>query len=94
MSVKRNSQQDATQHALRLVLAAAEEDWTTYKALCAEVDKRNARFARDVILGMTVISANAIKTAHPDSWNAFLRLNIHDVELDPAQWGTDTKDDK
>ena len=87
MSIKRNSPQDATQHALKLVLAAAEDDWTTWKALCAEVDKRHVRFARDVILGMTVISANAVKQAHPDTWNAFLRLNIHDVELSPEQWG-------
>jgi hypothetical protein len=92
MTIKRNSQQDATQHALKLILAAAEEDWPTYKALCREVDKRRGNFARDVILAMTVTAANAVKTAQPDTWNAFLRLNIHDVELDPSQWGTDTKD--
>ncbi|UVJ40247.1 hypothetical protein [Arthrobacter sp. CJ23] len=94
MTIKRNTPQDATQHALKLVLAAAEEDWPTYKALCVDVNRRNVRFAGDVILAMTVISANAVKTAHPDSWNAFLRLNIHDVDIDPAQWGPDTKDNK
>lgn len=94
MSVTRNSTQDATQIALRLILAVAEEDMPTYFELCREVDKRRGRFAEYVIRAMSALAANSVKTAHPDSWNAFLRLNIHDIHLDPTAWGEDTKANK
>lgn len=93
MTIKRNSTQDATQHALKMVLAAAEEDWPTYRELCKAASRRRPRFNADLIMAITVIAANSAKAAHPDSWNAFLRLNIHDLDLDPANWG-EIKDSK
>lgn len=92
MTVERNSVQDASQHALKLVLAIAEDDMPTYFNLCREVDKRRGKFAEHVVRALCAITANSVKTAHPDSWNAFLRLNILDIQADPAAWAPDTKD--
>lgn len=94
MTIKRNSTQEAAQIALRLTLAIAEDDMPAYYELCRDIDTRRGKFAEHVVRAMCVITANSIETAHPDSWNAFLRLNILDIQADPQNSGAETKDTK
>lgn len=86
----KTTQELAAGYALRMVLAVGEENYAEYQRLAREVGRhRNYKLALYVILVMTTVAANGFKTAYPETWGAELRLNLHDLDMDPSNWTTD-----
>ncbi|WP_258802771.1 hypothetical protein [Pseudarthrobacter sp. NS4] len=86
----KTTQEVAAAYALRMILAMAEDDMAEFRRIDDEIGRsRNKKLPASVIVALTGAAASAFKSAYPQTWNAELRMNLHDLDMDPARWTTD-----